>query len=75
MLTNSGDGFRGKLGFQRFPQAVDNWLYPLGKGEERLWKTLWKMFITVCTWNYRITYVNRTHQKRRKRLNKISRIS
>jgi hypothetical protein len=52
MLTNGGCGIGGKLGFQRFPQAVDKWADTLGKEEKQVWKTLWKMFITVCTWNY-----------------------
>jgi hypothetical protein len=67
MSTNRGGGNWGKLGFQRFPQAVDNWSQPLKNRGKPLWITLWKMFITYRTWNYQIIYVNRTRPIRGKK--------
>jgi len=45
--------------FHRNPGIVEKYPCGLRSGGKGVWKTLWKMFITLCTGNYPFPYVNR----------------
>jgi len=52
--------------FHRKHGIVEKYPEGLPSGGKVVWKTLWKMFITLCTGNYPSPYVNRRQKSARK---------